>query len=149
MISVINVLKVSFWILWQNIYRDTKCAVSCCQTGTNADFFNQVLIEEYGAVIRFTVLAIHTTTLWYSVVVSNNNNKIRKKICDLNSTITSMRFPVCADPHAFAFFFSPLFLNLAYSSLFYVSVLSSPERLTLFCCNEPHSRHPLADLALK
>lgn len=50
-------------------YCDTKYKQINQKAGTNADTFNQVLREKYGA-LRFTVLSIHTTALWYSNIFS-------------------------------------------------------------------------------
>lgn len=41
-------------------YCDTKYKQRNQKAGTNAEMFNQVLSEKYGA-LRFTVLSIHTT----------------------------------------------------------------------------------------
>lgn len=65
MLSVINVLKPSFWILWQRLFteRDTKWTVSWCQSGTKVISYGQALLLKYDAVkLYFTC---HTYYKYY------------------------------------------------------------------------------------
>lgn len=47
----------------ENIYKDTKCTAGCCQAGTKANIFNQVLTEKYGALKIYCTYHTHNSSL--------------------------------------------------------------------------------------